>query len=317
MTLWGLDSTAWSGGVESASSFWGLDATAWAAFAAIGSFLAALLSLLAATFTHWGSGARPKVGVDLATLASDSLSRRGVKAQPNADFWSNNGIEGVIVRIENAGRTPLTADKPLFECMDPWTKRRPWQRKKRRTIGTTALPFEGLVTDFPMRIEPHDMRECFLELAPLFGDPGKSSRHMVRDWHHVRVRVKVAGRRDVVVRRRPIPAAPHLPQLSGEPITLLQFLSRYFLRWALLRADVEGRDAALFNSSALPWILMEVQQREGRLTVDNIKRLVLEFIEESDDELPMYHTLAYAVHHAGFMEEGDLRPKSPTEGPTS
>lgn len=317
MTLWGLDSTAWAGGVEATSAFWGLDATAWAAVAAMGAFLAAVASMVAALFTHWGSGARPKVHVDLASLADDSLSRRGLKAKPNAEFWRSDGIEGVVVRIENAGRTPLTADKPVFECMDPWTKRRRWQRKKRRTIGTTALPFDGLVTDFPMRIEPHDMQECFLELAPLFGNPAAPGRHITRDWHHVRVRVKIAGRRDAVVRRRPIAAAPNKPQLSGEAVTLRQFLHRYFLRRALMKPEGDERDAALVERSMAVWSLLELHAAEGKFTRDTVQAVLTEDggADLSRGVSPL--SVVFALRDAGFMTAEDARPAPPADEPSA
>lgn len=217
--------------------FLSLDATTWAALAAVGAFVAALASAVTAVVTHWSTGARPRVVVELAALDEYSVRRRRLRPWPMRSTlpprWSAGRLEGAVVRVENKGRTALTATTPQFEVLDQWRRPRRWLRAlpwRRHSIGTKLLPFRDMTTADRVRIEPHDYAEFLAELSPLFGDPS-SAKHpwrVPRDWHHVRVRVPIAGRRDAVV-RRPIMASPRRPQLSGATVTLEQFLTRHYL----------------------------------------------------------------------------------------
>lgn len=292
--------------------FLGLDATAWAAVAAIGALLAALASTVTSLLTHHATGARPRVTVRIASLTDGVLQQRAVWTK-EPGHWDQGGLQGVLVQIENGGRTALTAHAPVFELRDAWTSRRRWHRRLRRqlhTIGTQTLPFRGLTTADRVRVEPHDSVTYFVELAPLFGRPGEDG-FQPRDWHHARVRVPIAGRRDVVPRRSPIAASPDKSQLSGKPIDMRTLLSRYFLRLAIMqeRGD-KGGDSWLPPSMAqvLVWTLEDAKKRDGKFTMENIQHS----FEECNLQAPWNAALevAFVLRDAGFMDDEDVGKRS-------
>lgn len=277
-----------------------IDADQWAAVAAMGSLATALV-------LHRSSGARPKVKVEIALLDEYSLRRRSprAKAPPN---WSGYGVEAVAVRIENGGRTALTASSPIFDCMDAWWKPERWWRtlrRKRHTVGTVPLPFRGFTTADSVRIEPFDVAEFLLDIGPLFGRqrPRVARRH---SWDYVRVRVPIAGRSDVVMSRARIPAGPKVPQLSGEPLDLRTFLIRYFIGKSLqedLRIEGEPGQRSFPEKESIYLLvepLLERAERDGRPTRENID----ECARDWDPILPNPKIEAISLRSA--LQEADL-----------
>ncbi|MFE5339889.1 hypothetical protein ACFQ80_06690 [Isoptericola sp. NPDC056578] len=223
--------------------FLGVDATGWAAVAAIGSLFAALATLITALVIHRATGARPRISVQLSVISDGVTFHRAAarsSSQQDKPRWPpTTGVEAITVRVENKGRTPLTASTPRFEILAPlWHKDRWWgaSRRKRWEIGTYAFAGEGVVTGDRVRVEPHDYAEYLLDARPLMASPHRPPDGRDRRWHHLRVRVRVAGRRDAVARWTPLFLTPGQSQFSGSPETFRQFVRRYFMRDALFRA---------------------------------------------------------------------------------
>ena len=109
----------------------------------------------------------------------------------------------------------------------------------------------------------------------------------------------MAGRRDVVVRRRPILASPNKPQLSGEPVTLRQFLLRYFLRDDLRKRQANPDEKRLPLANMATWELLDVHQERGFLTTGSILAALRPVLQGDDRMVAM--KVAFALRDAGFM----------------
>ena len=270
--------------------FLGIDATGWAAIAAIGSLLAAVATFGTAIFLHRAQGARPRLIVRLAVLdEAVTYTRTPVKRETLANGgtrWPSGCVEAISVRIENKGRTPLTASRPVFQILAPWWHPQRWLlavRWKRWEIGMAAFPGVGLETAQRVRVEPHDYAEFMLDARPLMASPQRPADGRPRRWHHVRVRVKVAGRRDAVARRMTLDLSPGQIQFSGQPETLRDFVRRYYMRNALL----QGKSDAPEDTS------------NGLMSASTLANMIVHAFESepaSDRESQIREILA--IHHA-------------------
>lgn len=303
---------------DQSDKFLGLDATSWAAVAAVASFLATFSVMLTSVLIHRATGPRPRVTVQIGALSGNSLYRRSTRAKEPSD-WPEDAIEGVVVRVENRGRTQFTASAPMYEYLDPWWSLRRWWlvvRRWNRTVIAMPLPISGLSTEDRVQVAPLADVEFFMDLSPVF-DGSSLESDTAGTWHHIRVRVRIAGRRDRVVRRSTIAASPAKQQLSGEPLSPRLFLVRYFLleSYASIRS---ARNPArrpfpeFFVAAAAATLIADRLAGDERLTygsIADILRPLQSWPSDAECRL-MALKVGSALAHAGFVTRDELDPKS-------
>lgn len=300
-------------------TFWGLTATAWSAFAAAGAFFAALVSAVGTWWTLQVGDARPKVTLRLGSLLDYAVTTSTLRAWPNRPpSMRDKGLQVVEVTVANRGRTPMTVVAPRIIKGLPVREARHWWLKLRRfeqSVTLRALPWDGYEHGDSVRIEPFAHVRYLLDLSPFFRERHPDLPNQ-RPWKVLRIVVDVPGRKAVRARGA-IEAHPGIPQLGGEPVTLEQFLYRWFLLRALQqeRHHTESSWPDKASASFYAELIQDaVEKADSPITGGMIQRALAPFETSQRDTASLSFELAMAAAEAGFTTYNALSTDRPQRG---
>lgn len=301
-------------------TFWGWTATAWSAFAAAGAFFAALVSAVSTWWTLQVGDARPKVTIRLGSVMDYVVTTSTLRAWSNRppSVMRDEGLQAVEVTVANRGRTPMTVAAPrVIKGLPIWDGNH-WLRKLRRfeqSVTVRALPWDGYEHRDSVRIEPFAHVKYLLDLSPFFRE-GHSDLPNQLPWKVLRVVVDVPGRKPVQARGT-IEAHPGIPQLGGAPVSLRQFLYRWFLLRALQqeRHPNESPWPDKHSASFYAELVQDAVEKADRpITGGMIQRALAPFESSQRDTASLSFELAMAAAEAGFTTYDDLGADRPQRG---
>jgi len=297
-------------------TFLGVNATIWAAAAAFASFAAAFISAFMAYFL---SRPRLMITVELAyydpligaLYRSGNLSIDSFKPP----YSITEGIESITVRVENAGRTTATISLPHLKLLDRINSLEHWKkfllnRQHYFTPHLLSIPDQIQVINQPIRIEPYAQVEFFLDPVCFLEDPSTRGARTT-SWDYLRVAVKISGKRRPVIARHRfyyvptcIPATIRIPsgqqQFSGAPLSLRQFLFRWFLRQSLLSSP--NQIASFPDQETARMMAIKLAISKKKLSFEVIQDILKTFESVADVDL-IAISVHSALYDAGFVVE--------------
>lgn len=215
----------------------GFSSATWSAIAAVVSMLVVCLMVLVTWRDSRASS--PNLGLDMKIAAYDLYGQISSWAPGRREFpleIPDGSLECVLVIITNSGRMAVSVEAPQLELLKSRMTPAYWRTRAsgHLRIGSTIVLAHPSCEEVPtIRIDAFGKCQYLLFVEP-FLSSRTITRSPVLEYDQVRVRVAIAGQRDLV-QKKPMGINPRIESLLPKPDDAVRaFLVNFYLRaWIL------------------------------------------------------------------------------------